>query len=156
MEFSTGFLNKLLDSAVKYYNTDNNVDPIPNKLSDTKIAIEKFKLKKVDFIDNSFFMDLKKAKKYMFDENYFLYSETIDFCLKLKNNNEKNYVSEKIRFKHYGSDSVDKEYSFVSILTRAWHYNWSKFYYYKKNYNYFFALRKIFPNFITNTKGFGN
>lgn len=42
MEFSTGFLNKLLDSAVKYYNTDNDVDPIPNKLSNTKIAIEKF------------------------------------------------------------------------------------------------------------------
>ena len=42
MEFSTGFLNKLLDSAVKYYNTDNDVDIIPNKLSNTKIAIEKF------------------------------------------------------------------------------------------------------------------
>ena len=40
-EFSTGFLNKLLDSAVKYYNTDNDVEPIPNKLSNTKIAIEK-------------------------------------------------------------------------------------------------------------------
>ena len=42
MEFSTGFLNKLLDSAVKYYNTDNDVDIIPNKLSNIKIAIEKF------------------------------------------------------------------------------------------------------------------
>ena len=42
----------------------------------------------------------------------------------------------------------DRKYKFVSELTRAWHYNWSKFYYYKKNYSYLFALRKIFPNII--------
>ena len=42
MEFSTGFLNKLLDSAVKYYKTDNKVTVIPDKLSNVKIAIDKF------------------------------------------------------------------------------------------------------------------
>ena len=42
MEFSTGFLNKLLDSAIKYYNTDNDVEPIPDKLINTQSAIEKF------------------------------------------------------------------------------------------------------------------
>ena len=164
MDITNDSLDELIDCAEKlkdfcilapnYIDTSNFNNYVGNDftLVSSPKEIEKFKLKKVDFIDNSFFMDLKKAKKYMFDENYFLYSETIDFCLKLKNNNEKNYVSEKIRFKHYGSDSVDKEYSFVSILTRAWHYNWSKFYYYKKNYNYFFALRKIFPNFIKSIK----
>ena len=50
------------------------------------------------------------------------------------------------------SDSVDRKYSMVSDLTRAWHYNWSKFYYYKKNYNYFFALKKIVPNFVKSIK----
>ena len=110
--------------------------------------IQKYKLKKVDFIDNSFFMLTKKAKKYLFDEKYFLYSENLDFCLKLKKNSENNYISEKIRFKHYVSDSVDKKFGFISDLTRAWHYNWSKFYYYRKNYNYFYALRKISPNII--------
>ena len=111
-------------------------------------SILKYKLKKVDYIDNSFFMTTKKAKKYLFDEKYFLYSETIDFCFKVKKNNENNFVSEKIRFKHYGSDSVDKKYLLASNLTRAWHYNWSKFYYYKKNYHYFYAIKKIIPNFI--------
>ena len=42
MEFSSGFLNRLLDSAVKYYKTDNKVDIIPDKLSNIKIAIDKF------------------------------------------------------------------------------------------------------------------
>ena len=50
--------------------------------------IQKYKLKKVDFIDNSFFMLTKKAKKYLFDEKYFLYSENLDFCLKLKKNSK--------------------------------------------------------------------
>ena len=31
---------------------------------------------------------------------------------------------------------------------RNWHYCWSKFYFYKKNYNYFYALSKITPNFF--------
>ena len=33
-------------------------------------------------------------------------------------------------------------------MSRNWHYNWSKFYYYKKHYNYFFAIKKILPNFF--------
>ena len=102
----------------------------------------------MDYIDNSFFMLTKKARSYLFDENYFLYNENTDFCFKLKKNNEDNYISEKIKFKHYVSKSVDEKYRLVSELTRAWHYNWSKFYYYRKNYNYFFALRKISPNLI--------
>lgn len=42
MEFSTGFLNKLLDSAIKYYKTDDNVDAIPEKLSNIDNAINNF------------------------------------------------------------------------------------------------------------------
>jgi len=42
MEFSTGFLNKLLDSAIKYYKTNDNVDAIPEKLSDIDNAINNF------------------------------------------------------------------------------------------------------------------
>ena len=72
--------------------------------------------------------------------------------IKVKGMNEKIYISERIKFKHYGSDSVDSKYLLISNLTRAFHYNWSKFYYYKKNYNYFLALRKIIPNIIKSIK----
>ena len=121
-------------------------------LKKTPSKISKYRLRKVDFIDNSFFMQTKKARKYLFDEKYFLYFETTDFCFKSKKLNEKIYISEKIRFKHHGSDSVDSKYLLVSNLTKAFHYNWSKFYYYKKNHNYFFALRKIIPNIINSIK----
>ena len=60
MEFSTGFLNKLLDSAVKYYNTDNDVDIIPNKLSNTKIAIEKFS-DALDLLNDLGFIQVHKS-----------------------------------------------------------------------------------------------
>ena len=164
MSVSNKSLNDLIDCAEKLkdfcilapnYNDTSNFN---NYLGHDFVAkntpknISKYKLKKVDFIDNSFFMKTKKAKKYLFDESYFLYSETLDFCFKLKKNKEKNYVSEKIRFKHFVSDSVDRKYSLVSDLTRAWHFNWSKFYYHNKNYNYFFALRKILPNLIKSIK----
>ncbi len=164
MSISNQSLNELVNCAEKlkdfcilapnYKDTSGFNNYVGNNfiLKDTPKNIEKYKLKKVEYIDNSFFMETKKAKKYLFDSNYFLYSETLDFCFRLKKNKEKNYISERIKFKHYVSDSVDRKYSMVSDLTRAWHYNWSKFYYYKKNYNYFFALKKIVPNFVKSIK----
>ena len=164
MAISNSSLDELIDCAEKlkdfcilapnYKDTSNFNNYVGNDyvFKKTPSKILKYRLKRVDFIDNSFFMLTKNAKKYLFDEKYFLYSETMDFCFKLKKFNEKNYVSDKIRFKHYVSDSVDNKYSLLSKLTRAWHYNWSKFYYYKKNYNYFFALKKIIPNIIKSIK----
>ena len=77
-----------------------------------------------------------------------MYFETIDFCLNLKRKNKKLLVVKKAKFKHYNSKSIDIKYENIVILTRAWHYNWSKFYYYKKNFDYIFALTKILPNLI--------
>ena len=31
---------------------------------------------------------------------------------------------------------------------RNWHYMWSSFYFYKKNYSYLYALKKMFGKFI--------
>ena len=42
MEFSKGFLNKLLDSAVKYYKEHTEADKLPEKLPNIDRAIKKF------------------------------------------------------------------------------------------------------------------
>ena len=42
MEFSTGFLNKLIDSAVTYYNTNLNVDSIPKEIKTIEDAVDIF------------------------------------------------------------------------------------------------------------------
>ena len=34
-------------------------------------------------------------------------------------------------------------------LSRNWHWMWSSFYYYKKNYNYFYALFKVLKKIMS-------
>lgn len=109
-------------------------------------------LSSVKWIDNNFLIKRKDFKNIAFDENYFLYFETYDFCLNLFRKNKKMYVLKKNNFKHYWSASVDREFAHLAQLTKAWHYSWSKFYFYKKNYNYFYALSKIIPNIIKSSK----
>ena len=106
----------------------------------------------VDWIDNNFLIDKSKIKKFLFDENYFLYFETIDFCLNLKRKGKNLYIIKNIKFEHFGSKSVDSKYDDVVKLTSAWHYNWSKFYYFKKNFNYIYAITKILPNIYQATR----
>ena len=113
---------------------------------------KKFGVIEVDIIDNSFIVNRKNIKKFLFDERYFLYFETFDFCKNLKKEGEKLFVCNKIKYHHYGSSSVDRKFDTIVKLTRAFHYNWSKFYYFKKHYNYLFALKKIVPNFFNSLK----
>ncbi len=56
--------------APNYENTNyfNNYVGKDFELKNFPKKIQKYKLKKVDFIDNSFFMLTKKAKKYIFEE----------------------------------------------------------------------------------------
>ena len=113
---------------------------------------KKFGVIEVDIIDNSFIVNRKNIKKFLFDERYFLYFETFDFCKNLKKEGKKLFVCNKIKYHHYGSSSVDRKFDTIVKLTRAFHYNWSKFYYFKKHYNYLFALKKIVPNFFNSLK----
>ena len=127
----------------------------PKNLTNTFVneMFKKFNIKEVDFIENDFIINKKDFVDLgFFDENMFLYWETADLCKKARIANKKIYACQKIKFTHYGSQSTDKKFSYKLSLTRSWHYNWSKFYYYKKNFSYFFAIRKIFPNFLRSLK----
>ena len=110
---------------------------------------KKFGVMEVDIIDNSFIVNRKNIKKFLFDERYFLYFETFDFCKNLKKKGEKLFVCNKIKYHHYGSSSVDHKFDKIVKLTRAFHYNWSKFYYFKKHYNYLYAVTKIFGHMFS-------
>ena len=76
----------------------------------------------------------------------------MDLCKKVRAANKKIYVCRKIKFTHFGGQSHDPKFSYQASLNRNWHYNWSKFYYFKKHFGYFFALRKIMPNFFRSVK----
>ena len=112
----------------------------------------KYGLISVDWIDNNFLINKLNIKNNLFSENFFLYFETIDFCLNLKRKGKKLFIAKKIKFTHFGSKSIDSKLDYVVKLTRSWHYNWSKFYYFRKNFNYIYAFTKIMPNFYQSLK----
>lgn len=107
----------------------------------------------VEWIDNSFIINKKEIKNIgYFDENFFMYFENFDFCKRIFDNKKKMLVSKNIKFTHEGNSSVNKSFLLEVNLSRNWHYAWSKFFFFKKHYGIFFALRKIFPNFLRSIK----
>ena len=116
----------------------------PDRIVKTKS--KSYKLKEVDFIDGTILINKQKIKNNIFDENFFIYFETMDLSKRLLEKKIKLFACEDLTFKHYGSKSHNKKFNFQTQLSRSWHYNWSKFYYFKRHYNYIFALKKIFPN----------
>jgi len=121
-----------------------------NKKSSSNITISEFVLKEVDEIDGAILIINKEKLSYydIMDEKIFLYFENTDLCLRLRNNNKKMYVIENLKFSHLGRQSSHPKFQKEILICRNWHYCWSKFYFYKKHYNYFFAFMKTFPNLI--------
>ena len=111
-------------------------------------SYKKFGIAEVDIIDNCFFVKKDQIKNNYFDEKYFLYFETFDFCKNLRKNGKKLFVCNNIKYHHIGANSVNKKFEKIVKYTRAYHYNWSKFYFFKKNFSLIIAFRKILPNFI--------
>ena len=70
-----------------------------------------------------------------YDEKIFLYFEENDLFFRCLKNNKKILLCRNIYIKHIGNSSIDKKYNTEVELNRNWHYMWSKFYYYKKNYS---------------------
>ncbi len=109
-----------------------------------QLEIENFSLKEVDWIDGTFIVNKEKIENNkIMDENIFIYFETMDMCLNFKKKNQKMFVVENIKFEHIGGSSHERKFNFEAKLSRNWHYNWSKFYYFKKNFSYLYALKKF-------------
>ena len=138
----------IISPIYKNENIYKNYESFAFKRKNNSKVFKEFGLNEVDLIDNNFLVKKSIIKDNLFDENYFLYFETIDFATRLKRLGKKLYVAKKIKFKHYNSGSLHSKYSNLVKKTRSFHFNWSKFYFYKKNYNYLYGLKKIYPNFI--------
>ena len=82
-----------------------------------------------------------------FDENIFLYFDENDLC-KRSTKFAKNYQINNIKVYHDAGNSVtlknDSEIEDQREF-RSWHFVWSKFYYFKKNYGFFLALLFFIP-----------
>ena len=58
-----------------------------------------------------------------------------------------------MKFDHIGTGSTKKIYNHEILINRNWHYCWSKFYFFRKNNNYFYAIKKVLPNIYQNLIG---
>ena len=116
-----------------------NADPKSHIQSDDRLNIAEMK-----FISGScmFFQKEKFEKLGGFDENFFLYFEESDFCFRANKIN-KNYQINDIEINHNVGSSIttnnDKEKKELEKL-RNWHFIWSKYFYYKKNYGKIFSI----------------
>ena len=113
--------------------------------------IKPFKVKSVD--GYAMLLNLKKLKKldnfYFFDENFFLYLENEDLCMRLEKRDENIYIIPKSRINHLGGKAVDPKYKKEIEYLRNWHWMWSKFYYNKKHFGYLIAVFKVLNNLIS-------
>ncbi len=131
------------ESIYKNYELYSEKPKINNDIS------SKFGIKEVDIIDGTFIIKKSEFENIgLMDENIFIYFETWDLSKRTALANKKMYVCEKIKFEHLGGQSHDPKYNYKATLSRNWHYCWSKFYYFRKYSNYFYALKKTLPIFF--------
>ncbi len=105
----------------------------------------------VDYVDG-FSMLLNKNKfinDIYFDENFFLYLENNDLCIRIKRQGGSIYIVPTAKINHEGSKTVDTKYKEEVELSRNWHWIWSKFYFNKKNFSFLKALKECLPTFIS-------
>ena len=132
----------------RYTNLD--IKSIKQSNENIEIANWKFISGACMFIKNETFKLLSG-----FDENFFLYFEESDYCLRAYKIN-KNYQINNIKIKHNAGTSVNtKSVAEKEKLNNLynWHFVWSKFYYFKKHYGFLISMLYFLPIlFRTNIK----
>ena len=138
-------LNQVSDFTLASPLNDNQ--NIPNyKKADLKKNISE-NILSVESIDGfSMLFNLKKfPDQNFFDENFFLYLENDDLCLRVKQKNEFVYVVKNSLINHIGGIATNENLEYL----RNWHWSWSKFYYSKKHKGYIYALLQGLPKFLS-------
>ena len=103
----------------------------------------------VDRIDGfSMLINLEKFRdNNFFDENFFLYLENDDLCIRVKKKNGNIYIVQNSLINHTGGISKKQDLEYL----RNWHWMWSKFYFNKKHYGFYIAIFRIFSNFLSSS-----
>ena len=106
---------------------------------------------KVKYVDG-FSMLLNKNKfknNNYFDENFFMYWENNDMCIRVINDGGSVFIVPKAKIKHLGANAVDPKFFKEIELSRNWHWMWSTFNYHKKYKGFFISLLIVLPKLIS-------
>jgi len=138
-------LNEIDDFTLASPLNDNQ--SFPNYKKSYPFIKTKKNILSVDSIDGfSMLFNLQKFKdKNFFDENFFLYLENDDLCLRIKKKEELIFIVTNSLINHEGGISKNEKLEYL----RNWHWMWSKFYYNRKHNGFLIAISKISLNFIS-------
>ena len=106
---------------------------------------------KVKYVDGfSMLLNKKKFKNnYYFDENFFMYWENNDICIRVINDGGSVFIVPKAKIKHLGAKAVDLKFFKEIELSRNWHWMWSTFNYHRKYKGFFISLLIVLPKLIS-------
>jgi len=106
---------------------------------------------KVKYVDGfSMLLNKKKFKNnYYFDENFFMYWENNDICIRVINDGGSVFIVPKAKIKHLGANAVDPKFFEEIELSRNWHWMWSTFNYHRKYKGFFISLLIVLPKLIS-------
>ena len=154
MDSDINFKPNTIDQFLRYANIVKDfliLGPQHEKSKYKESFLSKTKSKHKDLIrmklihGHFLFFNMQNVKKVgLYDQNIFLYYDETDFCLRAYRKGQKIYVIPKIQVFHKGGSSVNINDKIEIEINKHWHFMWSKFYYFKKNYSYFFAIKKTF------------
>ncbi len=152
LDLDTNCSNKSILKLIEEAKKLNDFIILGPKIRNYNYKIEDFQKKNIsknlssmNFIDGCCMLfNMKKLKKHgYFDENFFLYFEEYDLFKRFIRKDEKIIMTNRVSISHKGRSSTNKRYSKEIEINRNWHYLWSKFYFYRKHYNYLYAFIKI-------------
>ena len=106
---------------------------------------------KVKYVDGfSMLLNKKKFKNNnYFDENFFMYWENNDICIRVINDGGSVFIVPKAKIKHLGAKAVDPQFFKEIELSRNWHWMWSTFNYHRKYKGFFISLLIVLPKLIS-------
>ena len=144
----TQYKNKSIFVSHGFFDKKNKTD-----LDNNVLDYNEHNLKKCDWVIGcSMVLNLNFFKtKNIFDENFFLYFEEFDLCKQILNLNGNVFSSKILLIDHLafkGSFSTNEDLKSDADKLREWHWMWSTFYFYKKNYGYLNALKKTIGKLI--------
>ena len=141
---------KMLDFSIASPIHSN--DKLPNWKNRLEKKFDTTQPFQVETIDGfSMIMNKKNFKGNYFDENFFLYLENDDLCLRTRNAGGSIFIIPNAKIKHKGAKTVDPKYEEEIEISRNWHWLWSKFYFNKKHYGFIKAFFEGFPRFISSS-----
>ena len=155
------FYNNTLKEMINFSSSNDDYCILAPISDDIRFPNYKIKNKEIGSNDNDylsvdsvdgFAMLINKNKfkdNIYFDENFFLYLENDDLCLRKKNENNIIYVLKKAKINHLGGKSHSIIYEREIEYSRNWHWMWSKFYFNLKYYGYLIAFLKTLPSMIS-------